>query len=183
MQRLQSVDKVRKQAEASILCRGFYLFDVETMKGLRVMRDLVKKRKSQVRYCEKLSNGQSVHVYFWREKEFVSGQMVYVWNAAAIITDSRKKANNWKNHNRRGIKEKATGKAGLEGLKKALDIILEFKYRLKPNEYLFVVFDDEKRKKAYRWLERYGFMEFHKNGKLIAYGTFNPLLGQWTQQE
>ncbi|MEM1506217.1 hypothetical protein RG959_22810 [Domibacillus sp. 8LH] len=143
------------------------------------MRDLVKRRKSQVRYQVGLSNGQSLHVYFWREKEFVSDRVVYVWNAAVIITDSRKKANRWKNRNPRGTKEKATGKVGLEGLKKALDIILEFRYRLKPNEYLFVVFDDEKRKSAYRWLERYGFMPFYKNGVFRAYGTFNPMYGQW----
>lgn len=146
------------------------------------MRDLVKKRKSQVRYQIALSNGQSLHVYFWREKEFVSDRVGYVWNAAVIITDSRKKANRWKNRNPRGVKEKATGKAGLEGLKKALDIILDFRNRLKPNEYLFVVFDDEKRKNAYRWLERYGFMAFYKNGTFKAYGTFNPLLGEWTQK-
>ncbi|WP_046174181.1 hypothetical protein [Domibacillus indicus] len=147
------------------------------------MRDLVKTRKSQVRYSEKLHNGQSVHVYFWREKEFVSDRVVYVWNAAAIITDSRRKANKWKNRSPKGVKEKATGKGGLEGLRKALHIILDFRLRLKPNEYLFVVFDDEKRKNAYRWLERYGFMEFHKNGKLVAYGTFNPLYSQWAQEE
>ncbi len=146
------------------------------------MRDLVKKRKSQVRYCEKLSNGQFLHVYFWREKEFVSDRVVYVWNVGIIITDSRKKANYWKNRNPKGSKQMATGKAGLEGLKKALDIILEFRNRLKPNEYLFVVFDDEKRKNAYRWLERHGFMEFHKNGKFRAYGTFNPLYGNWAPE-
>lgn len=146
------------------------------------MHDLVKRRKSQVRYREILSNGQSLHVYFWREKEFVSNQVVYVWNVGIIITDSRKKANRWKNRNPRGSKEKATGKVGLEGLKKALEIILHFRNRLKPNEYLFVVFDDEKRKSAYRWLERHGFMEFHKNGQFRAYGTFNPLYGGWGRE-
>lgn len=153
------------------------------MKGGHVVRDLVKKRKSQIRYCEPLSNGQSLHVYFWREKEFVSNRVVYVWNAGIIITDSRKKANRWKNRNTRREKNLITGNVGLEGLKKALNIILDFRYRLKPNEYLFVVFDDEKRKSAYRWLERYGFMEFHKNGKFRAYGTFNPLYGNWAAKK
>ncbi|WP_143331924.1 hypothetical protein [Domibacillus antri] len=143
----------------------------------------MKRRKSEVRYCEPLSNGQMVHVYFWREKQRVSNQMVYVWNAGMIITDSRKKANRWKNHNPKGKKEKSTGQGGLEGLKKALEIILQFRYRLKPNEYLFIRFDDDKRRAAYRWLERYGFMEFHKNGQFLAYGTFNPIYWNWQQAE
>lgn len=148
-----------------------------------VLRDLVKKRKSEVRYCQPLSNGQALHIYFWREKQSISNQIVYVWNVGIIITDTRKKANYWKNHSPKGKKDMSTGECGLEGLKKAIDIILQFRYRLKRNEYLFVVFDDEKRKSAYRWLERYGFMEFHKNDQFQAYGTFNPIYWDWFETE
>jgi hypothetical protein len=148
-----------------------------------MLRDLVKNRKSEVRYCQTLSNGQALHIYFWREKQSVSDRIVYVWNVGIIITDTRKKANHWKNHSPKGKKEMSTGECGLEGLKKAIDIILQFRYRLRRNEYLFVGFDDEKRKSAYCWLERYGFMEFYKNGKFQAYGTFNPIYWDWVATE
>ncbi len=52
------------------------------------MRDLVKKRKSQVRFCEQLSNGQLLNVYFWCSKDIVIDQRVNVWSVGIIITNT-----------------------------------------------------------------------------------------------
>ncbi len=140
------------------------------------MRDLMKRRKSQVRYCVELSNGQLLHLYFYRvrDQELGYNGIAGAWLTALHIGSNRKYANKWFN-TLKGEPEKATGKCGLEGMKKALDIILEFRKTIKPNEILLVDGADKRRTRIYERLTRYGFGTYYLGDRFIGYGTFNPL--------
>lgn len=147
------------------------------------MRDLAQRKKSEFRYCEKLSNGQLLNVYFWRLKAVVFDEHVFVWNVGVVISKNRKEANHWFLRDSKKKKEISTGDCGLEGLKMAKDLILEFQHQLKQNEYLFVAHSDEKRKRAYKWLLRYGFKEFFKGDEFHNYGIANPFYWEWVDDE
>ncbi|MDQ0427689.1 hypothetical protein QOZ98_000514 [Planomicrobium stackebrandtii] len=145
------------------------------------MKDLVKRKKSEVRYCEALSNGQLLNVYFFRNRESVLEKEVDVWNVAVMISKTRKQANDWFNHTSKQDDELITGCCGLEGLKKSLDIIIQFRNSLKKNEYLFVRPSDDKRKSAYRRLKKYEFEEFYLDDDFYTYAAVNPAYWTWVE--
>lgn len=145
------------------------------------MKDLVNRRKSEVRYCEALSNGQLLNVYFFRNRQSVFEKEVDVWNVGVIISNTRKQANDWFNHTSKQDDELITGSCGLEGLKKSLDIIIQFRNRLKKNQYLFVRPSDDKRKSDYRRLKNYEFEEFYLDDEFHTYAAVNPAYWTWVE--
>ncbi len=115
------------------------------------------KRKREIRVHEILSNGQHLNLYFRKFNSDESG--VGVWKIGLCISNTRKEANKWwAGKSIRKIDNKLTGKCGLEGLKKALFYILELCKCLIWDE-IQISWNDEKRKRAYKYLLRYGFKE------------------------
>ncbi|AQU79734.1 hypothetical protein [Planococcus faecalis] len=143
------------------------------------LNDLVKRKKSEVRYCVGLSNSQLLNLYFFRNRQSVFEKEANVWNVAIIISNSRKQANDWFNHTSKQDDELITGSCGLEGLKKSLDIIIQFRNQLKKNEYLFVRPSDDRRKSAYRRLVNYEFEELYLDGEFHTYASLNPAYWDW----
>ncbi len=140
------------------------------------MDNLVKKRKSEVRYCVELSNRQLLHIYFYRVRDRDMGRngVSGTWIVALHIGGSRKYANKWFGTNN-GKAERVTGECGLEGMKTALDIILKFRETIKKNEMIIVDGYDKRRVRVYKRLERYGFDRYFLDDLFIGYGSFNPL--------
>lgn len=145
------------------------------------MKDLVKRRKTEVRYCVPLSNGQLLNVYFWRNSEHLTQGWMNGWKVAVIICDTRKQANRWYHHKTAKENNASTGKCGLEGLKITLDILIDFRNNMKLNDVLLVTFSDRKRALAYRRLLKYDFEEYYMDNELLAYGALNPKY--WTYSE
>ncbi|RMD04915.1 hypothetical protein D9O40_00770 [Clostridium autoethanogenum] len=114
--------------------------------------------KGQIRIHERLSNGQYLNVYFMRHKAVHQDKIIYIWAVGVAISKTIKQANFWFNGKKNKIDNKQTGKCGLEGLKKALYHILEFVNKMSIKEELQVCWTDEKRKKAYNYLIKYGFI-------------------------
>jgi hypothetical protein len=136
--------------------------------------DTVKRRKSQYRLSQRLSNGQLLKVFISRRKGL---NRVYQWHVGVFIGNSHKQANKWYNHNSKRTKDQQTGNCGLEGLNTAMKIILNFVQALQMNEELIVFWTDQKRQRAYKRLKKYGFIDYEdEEGNVIAYGMRNPEL-------
>ena len=84
---------------------------------------------------------------------------IHVWETGLCISRTRKESNKWWNGGKVSkLDNKTTGRCGLEGLRKALKYLCEFSDQLKENEELHVGWADNKRKYAYRYLFKYGFL-------------------------
>lgn len=115
------------------------------------------KRKHEYRIHELLSNGQWLNLYFTKS---CNSTGIQVWETGLCISNGIRKANEWFIGFGGGFKKfnnKATGKCGLEGLRKALTYIYEFADNLKFKEELHVGWADDKRKYAYRYLLKCNF--------------------------
>lgn len=141
----------------------------------------VVKRKSEVRIFEQLPNGLYLNLYFFRERTRTKFD---VWNVAIYISRSRKEANKWFNTNSKRKKELITGDGSITGLRLALNYIVEFSRWLRLYEELVVGWEDERRRSAYRYLKRYGFVDYlDEDGKVIGYGIRNPNFYEWIDND
>lgn len=146
------------------------------------MRNQVPQKKNAERYQVELPNSQYLYVYFNRLP--IKHQGFRRWEVGIYIGHNRKEANKWYNHNGKHESTRATGTCGLTGLRKALDIILDFRSRMKEDEELTVWWADEQRKRAYAYLGRYTFIEYvDEEDKTVCYGTRNPKYWEWTDDE
>ena len=93
-----------------------------------------------------------------------------VWTVGLCISETRKRANLWFNRRSKKYDLDITGKCGLTGLKRALDYILLFTNSLGKYEEIQIGWVDERRKRVYKRLERYGFVE---DKKLECYVGWN----------
>jgi len=125
------------------------------------------KRKSEYRIHELLPNGQHFNLYFVRHK---TKERMRVWTVGLCISETRKRANLWFNRRSKKYDLDITGKCGLTGLKRALDYILLFTNSLGKYEEIQIGWVDERRKRVYKRLERYGFVE---DKKLECYVGWN----------
>jgi len=110
-------------------------------------------------------DGQHIHMYFtaYRQNKFTS------WNISLFIGGTNRRANDW--HNKQKPQPShITGKGSISALKYALDLLLDFSTRLKKDEQICVVGEDERRHKAYRRLLKYPNWE-ETNG---CYYYLNP---------
>jgi hypothetical protein len=140
------------------------------------------KRKNSYRFTKTLSNGQIVKVFFGRVRNTLYEPWIYQWQVGVYIGSTTKEANEWYNKNGKRKKSVSTGDCGLEGLRETLGIILTFVQSLKYNEELVVKWEDDKRKNAYRYLKRFGFIDYiTDDGEVIAYGARNPDIWQWVE--
>ena len=115
-------------------------------------------KKNQIRIHERLSNGQYLNVYFMRDKAIPQDKIVYIWNVGVVISKTVKQANLWFIRKKSKLDNRQTGRCGLEGLKKTLRHILKFINNMSIKEELQIGWTDEKRKRAYNYLTRYGFI-------------------------
>lgn len=132
----------------------------------------VTKRKSQYRIRELLPNGQYLNLYFKRKKGHTTG--FFQWHVGMYISENRKESNRWYSKKYKGKKSTIVGDGTIVALRHALHAILEFKDQLGFNEELLIGWEDERRMNAYRWLKRYGFIDYTEDGKVSAYGIRNP---------
>ena len=146
------------------------------------MKNLVPLKKNAVRYQIELPNSQFLFVYFNRMPNKVQG--FRRWEVGIYIGKSRKEANNWYNHSGKHDRPTTTGTCGLTGLRKALDIILEFRNQMKSDEEVTVWWADEQRKRAYTYLGRHTFIEYvDDNNETVCYGSRNPAYWEWVGDE
>jgi hypothetical protein len=130
------------------------------------------KRKSEFRLYEILPNGQLLNLYFIRKR---TDSNFYQWKVGLFIGKNRKQANIWWNKNPKYKREISTGDCGLTGLRCALTHILHFANELGFNEELVIEGSDWRRILAYRYLKRYGFVDFlSEDNELVGYGIRNP---------
>ncbi len=127
-----------------------------------------------------LSNGQTLSIYFnrHRDRRLTSCGISAAWSVGIYIGATHKEANKWYNSTSKES-EKITGKCGLEGLKKALDIILDFRNEIKTNEILVVWGTDQRRMNAYRRLGKYGFVYFYLGEEFVGCATYHPDSKLW----
>lgn len=119
-----------------------------------------------------LPNGQLLNLYFYRKR--YHGEPTQ-WHVALYLSRTRKEANLWYSNNSKRKRNRITGDGSLTGLKEALWYIKEFTKLLGYNEELIVQWEDEKRMSAYRFLKRYGFIDYKdEEGNVTAYGIRNP---------
>lgn len=111
-----------------------------------------------------LSNGQVLGVYKKRIEvryPYEPKENYTIWNVGVVIAKTRRQCNDWymkrDNKRKRKIRYKSTGKVGLEGLNIAFSSIKSLVEDIKDGEYIAINFADEKRKRAYKYLERLGF--------------------------
>ncbi|KOP81996.1 hypothetical protein AMS60_05565 [Bacillus sp. FJAT-21945] len=143
------------------------------------MKDLVPKRKSEVRFHEILPNGQHLNIYFQRSRNGEFNQ----WGVGLHIGKSRKEANKWYNKHSKNKRARSTGTCGITGLKRALFYILHFRDQMKTYEELIIEWEDDKRMRAYRYLKRYEFVDyFDDKDKVIGYGSRNLQLWEYTKE-
>jgi hypothetical protein len=136
------------------------------------------RRKSEIRIHEVLPNGQHFNLYFWRKHN--ANGIFTQWQVGLILTKSRKEANLWFNNIK--CRNVITGDGSLTGLQKALHYILEVANSLGPYEELIVSWSDSKRSSAYRYLKRYGFMDYKDDeGAVTGYGIRNPEYWNWNE--
>jgi hypothetical protein len=125
-----------------------------------------------------LSNGQHVGMYIRKTK--VRGLFskhdncnYEFYNIGLIIGKSRRQCNDWfysrGKKNRKRIKGISTGNCGLEGLRFAFNEIKNLQQSLKKGEFILVGFTDNKRKSAYRYLKRIGFVLLNWGNKDYYY--------------
>ncbi|MED0679691.1 hypothetical protein P4S83_17780 [Aneurinibacillus thermoaerophilus] len=139
------------------------------------------KRKSEVRIFEKLPNGLYLNLYFFRKRPKTRFAQ---WHVALYISKTRKEANKWFNNSSKRKKNPITGDGSLIGLKRALDYILEFSRLIGFYEELIVNWEDERRRSAYRYLKRHGFIDYcDKEGNITGYGIRNPNFYEWIPKE
>jgi hypothetical protein len=140
-------------------------------KGVVMMIRNTTRRKSEIRIHEVLPNGQHFNLYFWRKHN--ANGIFTQWQVALRLSKTRKESNLWFNNYKRC--DVITGDGSTVGLKRALQYILEVSKSLGPYEELLVSWSDQKRASAYRYLKRYGFVEYKDDeGTITAYGTRNP---------
>lgn len=121
---------------------------------------------------ERLTNGQSLNMWFLREDCTNEENIDFVWNCALFIGDPEI-AVEWLLLNTESF---ITGDGSLEGLRLALKNILSFSSTLGEREELMIVGDDNKRHQAYKWLARYpGFALGKLSNEKSVISYRNPL--------
>ena len=100
-----------------------------------------------------LSSGQVVTV-FWQQDEWAKSAMEISMVVGKSISDNKK----WYNDHVNFRAVKSTGDCGLEALKFAVEVILQLQ---KVYPILTIEWLDDKRARAYKYLERFGFVFGH----------------------
>jgi hypothetical protein len=110
---------------------------------------------------KRLSNGQYIGMYFKkvRVNHYIPSDRFTIWKIGLTINKTRKKCNDWYYKQPKNKPVIETGKCGLEGLRYAFQWIKELQAQLKDGEYIIIEWKDEKRKRAYSYLERLGFID------------------------
>jgi hypothetical protein len=137
------------------------------------------RRKTDIRICEKLPNGQLMNLYLKRWRS----DLIMQWTVGLYISNTRKEANEWWNKRPKGKRSKITGDGSINGLCLAFRYIMEVVHSLGINEELIIEWEDERRRSAYRILKKYGFRDYYAEvGKNITgYGIRNP--EYWTYKD
>jgi len=107
------------------------------------------------RKYEKLSNGYYLAMFITRHKR---NNLNSSWIVAICIYETKKMCNYWFRHQDR-ISSKGKNTWGIEGLKKALHWLRELEQTIKKGDYIVIYWVDDRRYRAFKYLERYGYVE------------------------
>lgn len=146
-------------------------------KNAIIYRDSVSPKKSNLHYTKTLKSGKVAHLCFYRVRWALAtpreGEPRYVWNTALYISNTKngsKEFRKWLDSPVLKV-EPINGDGNLEALKWAYRKILWLVDNLPACDEVVVGHADEKRKRAYKYLERAGFKynppyrEYYKVGQ------------------
>ena len=135
------------------------------------MVKVFNKRRSELRIRDQLPNGQKVNLYFYRLR---TNTGFYQWHVGFYIGD-RKEANLWFNRQSKKQPSHIKGDGTITALLWALGYIIGFVHQLQKNEELVISWEDDKRKRAYKRLKKYGFTDYYDDeGNVTHLGIRNP---------
>mgnify|MGYP006875674364 CR=1 FL=1 len=129
------------------------------------------KRRSELRIRDQLPNGQKVNLYFARHR---TKEGFFQWSVGFYIGE-RKEANLWFNKHSKKQSSTIKGDGTITALLWALGYIRGFIQQLQKNEELVIGWEDDKRKRAYKRLRKYGFRNYYDDkGNVTHLGIRNP---------
>ncbi|WP_079708613.1 hypothetical protein [Paraliobacillus ryukyuensis] len=135
------------------------------------MVTVFKNRRSELRIRDQLPNGKKVNLYFCRHR---TDTEFYQWHIGFYIGD-RKEANLWFNKHSKKQPSTIKGDGTIAALLWALGYIRGFVTQLEKNEELVIGWEDRKRKRAYKRLRKYGFVNYYDDeGNVSHLGIRNP---------
>lgn len=146
-------------------------------------------RKNRFLIKEQLSNGQWLTVFFIRKRanpkkcvqrpKYPDTKIVYIWTVGIYIGDGVKAAKRWfhMDYKKRTQRDIITGNCGLEGLRKAMNHVIDFCERLKERDELHILCDDKRRFRAYKYLMRFNGFAQHND----FYAFRHPNWWHWSE--
>ena len=112
-----------------------------------------------------LKNGHWLAMYVTRKR---LPSRNFGWIVDVCIDETKRQCDHWQRHQRQSpITQTNTG--GLEGLSIVFKWIQELEQDIKDGDVILVYWTDEKRHRAFKYLERLGFTEGTYFGKLCYY--------------
>ncbi|MDD4568870.1 MAG: hypothetical protein PHE70_01895 [Tepidanaerobacteraceae bacterium] len=103
----------------------------------------------------RLSNGHYLAMYISRHRSF-NNNTAYI--TAVCIFSSKRECNYWFRHQERLV-AKGQNTWGMEGMLKSMQWLKELKKNINPDESIVIYWVDERRRRAFKFLQRYGYVE------------------------
>lgn len=108
-----------------------------------------------IRLFHRLSSGQYLAMYVTRHRQRPKSAAYII---AVCIFPTKRECNYWFRHQEELI-SKSFNTWGLEGMLKALKWLKQLKHAIGPGESIVIYWVDERRRRAFKFLERYGFKQ------------------------
>lgn len=135
------------------------------------------KQNEETVYQKRTTQGYWVSMYFYKipfdyYDDFDNHKYINAIGIGLRIGESKHHNERWFNFDPKFRGLETTGNGSLENLWTALQLLR--KYEMKHPQTTIVVYaDDERRYTAYKWLKRYGYIEYECNGEkcLVKHGV------------
>ena len=150
------------------------------MKGWNIHRRCTRKHFT-------LSNGQHMGIYIMEKKFRVMNDAdpnynFTAWEVGLCIANTRRQCNDWyerSEKNKRGkmVINRQTGNCGLEGMRIAYNVVKDLQKSVDSNDIISIRWCNDKRKRAYAYLKRLGFILTNWDDKPCYYYNRNYMEG------
>jgi light-regulated signal transduction histidine kinase (bacteriophytochrome) len=104
---------------------------------------------------ERLSNGHHLAMYITKHRS-CKNNIAYI--VAVCIFRSKRECNYWFRHQEQVV-SKDINTWGMEGMLKAIQWLKELGKNICPRESIVIYWVDERRRRAFKFLQRYGYVE------------------------
>ncbi len=104
---------------------------------------------------DRLSNGYYLTIYITRHRSCKNNTAYIV---AVCIFPSKRECNYWFRHQEQAL-AKGPNTWGMEGMLKTIQWLKELGKNIRPGESIVIYWVDERRRKAFKFLQRYGYVE------------------------